>query len=276
MTLLPCGQHQVLDFCHGEPFRYRELLHALAPADACVAHAMHGGQDPTPQFFADRERRPRMLACLDDDLLRIEGIPPADGRAGLIAWCREQAPTSLATSDPDMCDLLADAFPGLKWEQSGQYTVTRDAFRPRLTRIVRCLGPEDRALWDRFAAIHREEPILWPDLGGSGAGVRDFALMEQGLPVDVYVTEGDEDITGVLTVRPLTDFCDEISMVFVDEAHRRLGNGHSLLSQATRDILGRGKQPGYSASGDRVELRRMLTAVGYIFVALLFQAQIKR
>lgn len=124
-------------------------------------------------------------------------------------------------------------------------------------------------MWRRFVEHHANEPQV-SGRGGSGAIVRDFEFMCLGLPIDYYVTQEAENITGVLTVNPYTDRCDEISTLFVDPKHRRKGLAHSLLSAATRAIFARGRQPTYAAAGpprERPDLFRMLTDLGYSFVS---------
>lgn len=102
---------------------------------------------------------------------------------------------------------------------------------------------------------------------GSGAIVRDFEFMCAGLPVDNYAIAEGGEITGIATVNPMTERCDEVSAVFVSPAHRGKGLATSLLSLATRDILERGNRPAYSAAGNAEEIVGLVEKVGYLFVA---------
>jgi GNAT superfamily N-acetyltransferase len=154
---------------------------------------------------------------------------------------------------------------------NGEYTASAETFRPCEVWPVRKLPADDelewRARWQRFLERHAGESIVRLGAGGSGAGERDVLFMCAGLPVECHVTEADDEITGILTVNPITARCDEISMLFVDPAWRRRGLAQSLLSAATRDVLARGRVPAYSASGDRAEIAGMLAQVGYYRVA---------
>ncbi|MBN1400454.1 MAG: GNAT family N-acetyltransferase [Anaerolineae bacterium] len=262
---------RVREFCREEPVRYRHILHqADSPCpeldEAMLAAGVLGGP---AAFFADACESISVLACVSGQVLQLEGAVAASQRAELTAWCRELAPKCAITTSADLKGLLTQALDisePERWQRNGEYTVTEDELTPRITRPVRTLMAADRPMWQDFIQRHPREPLIWPGLGGSGAGVRDFELMAQGLPVDVYVTEWEGEITGVLTVRPLTRMCDEVSMMFVDQEHRRRGNAHSLLSEATHDIFGRGRMPGYSAQGNRTELVQMLSALGYVFI----------
>ena len=118
-------------------------------------------------------------------------------------------------------------------------------------------------MWQRFVDQHAEEMSIWSWLG---AGIHDYSLMAKGLPVDVYVTEYEDEIAGLLSVRPPTFECDQVSMMFVDQEHRRRGNVHSMLSEAAHDIHGRGRLPGDSAIGNRDDLVGMLRALGFLLI----------
>jgi GNAT superfamily N-acetyltransferase len=266
MVLQACSTTEsVLRFCLGEPIRYRHLVHALRPVAPMLTATMAGPAPAKARYWLDDARHPTLLACRRGDALQLEGELGQVDEAALAAWCRALASAKVRTSHEPLRDLLTEALGVPHWEQSSQYTVTADALRARITRPVRVLGPGDADKWERFVRLHTAEPIM-------ATAARDFEWMAAGLPVSIYVTENDDTITGVLTSYPLTEFCDEISMMYVDLEHRRRGNAHSLLSEATHDIHNRGRLPGYSAMGDRAELRRMLTTVGFVFIAVAYEA----
>jgi hypothetical protein len=268
MVLRECGQvESVLRFCLGEPIRYRHLVHALRPAEPALSASLFGQREAEARYWVDDERAPTLLACTRGETLQLEGELGGVDAAALADWCRVLAPRRLCTTHESLRDLLSEALGVPHWQQSSQYTVTADALRARITRPVRRLAAEDQDKWTRFVELHAQETIM-------ATAARDYELMLAGLPVNVYITENDDAITGVLTTWPLTDFCDEIAMMFVDLEHRRRGNAHSLLSEATHDIHNRGRLPGYSAIGDRTELRRMLTAVGFVFIAVAYEATV--
>ncbi len=158
-----------------------------------------------------------------------------------------------------------------------EYTATTDSFHERITHRVRKLSSDDRPMWRQFVDRHPTEPNVQAR-PGSQAAIRDFEFMCMGLSVDYYVTQKEGEITGFLTVNPFTNRCDEIAVLFVDPPHRRKGLAHSLLSVATKDILKRGRQPGYMSAGgihDRPDLFHMLIKLGYHLVSTPWNGEVK-
>ena len=275
----------LLDFCNRDFVRYRHIIHDLDPPCPEWDRAMRGynfvdgkfvltanensDNDPV-RYFVDSLEEISLLASLQGDGVRLMGEMRGTTYAELIDWCRDLAPGFLATTNEAVKDCLSEAFDIMRWREGGDYTVTPERFRERFTSPVRRLSADDRPMWRRFVEHHANEPIVSAVRGGSGAVIRDFEFMGLGLPIEYYVTQEGEDITGVLTVNPYTDRCDNISVLFVDPEHRREGLAHSLLSAATRSIFARGRQPAYDAAGppgERPDLFRMLTGLGYSFVS---------
>jgi GNAT superfamily N-acetyltransferase len=216
-------------------------------------------------YFVDSPDRISLVARVRGKAVRLEGEMGNVARKELIDWCRGFAPENVETTHEALKDCLSEIVGTERWRMNGTYTATRESFRQRITAHVRRLSPDDRPMWQRFVERHGHEPQV-NARGGSQAVVRDFEFMCLGLPVNYYVTKDGEDITGVLAVNSFTDRCDEISTLFVDPAHRRKGLAHSLLSVATREVFARGKQPAYSAAGNREELGWMLEGIGYSLV----------
>jgi len=227
---------------------------------------MHDGDEVSPPaFFVDNPETIELVAVCGHTIM-AEGQFRNVIRPDFIAWCRQFTPTSAETTHEEIKDALTEACGITNWGMNGTYTVTYRGFNEKVRHPVRRLTPDDRSAWRRFVDANREDPMVNEEVG-SGAAVRDFEFMCAGLPVDCYATVEHGEITGIASVNPMAEPCDEVSMVFVSPVHRGKGLATSLLSRATRDILERGKQPAYSAAGNAEEIAGLVKKVGYSFVA---------
>jgi GNAT superfamily N-acetyltransferase len=276
-----CHDTQVpLDFCRREPIRFRQILHRLDPPCPAWDAAMkqHGQspedagrakntEEPPPILYVDSLVEPSVLVCIDGSAMRAEGDASKVTAEELRRLRHGNAPKDLTTTDAALRDRMRDAFEQHDWTHSKQYTTTAEEFEPRASSRVQTLSADDRVLWKRFTARHPDEGLVAARGDAGGPGTRDFEFMCAGLPVDYYAAIVDDGIAGFVSVNPMTRECDEISALFVDPAHRRKGIAHSLLTAATKDILSRGRQPGYFAGSAGDDLDRMLKGLGYHLVS---------
>jgi hypothetical protein len=254
-------------FCAGEPIRYRHLLHRVQALYPRLDREIEGAFGPgRPAIFCSSDEGPGLVACMVGRKMQLEGEIKPELRAELGTWLCEQSPLAISTTSVAVKEWLAETLTIAPdgWRVSDEYTVTNEDFAPHITRPVRRLRPGDEAMWRRFVSEHAGELAVWADLQASQQA---FGLMAKGLPVTLYVTDYEDEITGMLIVRPLTAQCDEVWTMFVDQEHRRRGNAHSMLSEAAYEILGRGRLPGYSAPVDRDDLVDMLRALGFLQIA---------
>ncbi len=287
---------RLLAFFQADAVRFRDILHDLdSPCPAwdeamrrCDFVAGTGfvlhedGPAPEPlqmQYYADSAETPSLVARVRGQHVRVEGRM-ADGQGpGLVRWCREQGVETIDTWTDSLRDDLSSSAGLGPWEAStADYTTGPAAFRPGRGYPVRRLTRDDEAIWRRFVDRNAADPMV-NARGGGQAVIRDFVFLCRGLPVDYYATLDGGEITGVVSVNPMTRTIDEVSMVFVEPSQRRRGFGHSLVAAATRDILSRGHEPGYCAGGNpqqRPDLHAMLTALGYWLVACPWRARISR
>ena len=286
--MIECNDiEKLLEFCERDAVRCRHMAHELAPpcpewdeamrrtdyvdGKGCVLLDDPPESEPSERMlcFVDSLTELWLLACVRGGSLRVEG--QVRNYAEFSDWCRALGPGAVETSEHTGMECLTQALGISGWRQTGaDYTATAGTFRERATEPVRKSTPNDRPVWQRFVERHAHEPRV-NARGGSQAVVRDFEFMCLGLPVDYYAICKGAEITGILTVNPFTNRCDEISTLFVDPQHRRQGLASSLLSAATRDILARGKLPAYSAGGNpvkRADLFGLLTGLGYYLVSV--------
>ena len=257
---------RVLAFCDPAPVRYRHIIHNLNPPCPDWDRAMSGfyGKDPGPEtsFYVDSHESISLLAICRDGKLQLEGDTTRVSEARLHDWCECLHPRGVATTHEGLMDVLCEVVGRDGWSQSPQYSVTAALFHDTATGNVVLLSPVDRDSYESFARRHADDPFLNEDVSKSSV-MRDFAFMCEGLPVDCYAVFSGADIAGVITVSPMTNHCDEISVLFVAAEYRGRGLARILLARVTRDILARGKQPSYFAGGDPDILDRLLTGLGY-------------
>lgn len=265
--MIECGRTgELITFGNRDHVRYRGLLHDLDSPCPQWDQAMQGGEDmPAPRFFVDRLERIQLVAEVTGGL-RAEGVFRNVSSRNFISWCRRFSPRSADTTHEEIKDAFSEAFGIQHWGMNGTYSVASGGFVEKISHPVRQLTSDDRPMWRPFVQTNEDDPMVSEDLG-SGAVVRDFEFMCAGLPVDYYATIESGDITGMVSVNPMTDRCDEVSAVFVSPAHRGRGLATSLLSMATRDILERGKRAAYSAAGNSEDVVGLVRKVGYSFIA---------
>ena len=260
---------KLIDFCQEDPVRRRSLMHDLNPPspelDSAV-RAYYGDTTRSNTYFVDDPDDITLIVRKNVGLNATGSLLNVDP-AEFSAWCKSQSPWNLHTNDEEIHRALTGEFDERNWIRNGLYTTTPASFIANVSHEVRKLSIADTPLWRRFVEAHAEDSMMSRKQGGSGAAVRDFELMCEGFAVDCYATFSKGNISGVLSVSPFTDKCDEILMAFVSPAYRREGQASSLLSVATRDILNRGRQPTYSAASNRVDIVSFLNKQGYQFIS---------
>ena len=223
---------RLLAFFQADPVRFRHILHDLdspCPAwdeamDSLLrrAGASSGWRGST---HVDSLEEISLVAQVRGRHVRVEGCMTDEQGGRFVAWCRDRGIRTIETWSQAVYDRLSPVT-RIGAVESGAAS-TRPAGRSSMARIehhVRRLTAGDEGIWRRFVERNASDSMV-NARPGSQTAVRDFVFMCRGLPVDYYAALEGGEITGVISVNPMTRTIDEISMLFVEPGHRRKGIG---------------------------------------------------
>lgn len=260
----------IIEFCQNDPIALRHIIHYLnSPIpnydDALTAFYPGVAPKTPPVIYVDGTNPIRLMAHDWDGRLRLEGNERHLSGEALREWCAQMNPRGAASTSDSLSDLLRETVGQDGWSVNFHYSVSPSKFLERTEHKVIQLSPADYDNCLRFLERPSDTPFLNIKRANMNLA-RDLSWMHDGLPVDAYAIREGSDIVGICTVFQMTACCDEVSRLYVPREVRGRGYGRSLLSAATRDILARGRQPGFAVGGDPEILGRLLTSLGYNIV----------
>lgn len=234
----------ILAFCHRAPMQYRHLISDIeipCPQwrEAYGNYYGVSAQD-RPLFYVDDVDKTNFLAAVFLNRLRIEGDATSVTEDAFLQWCQDQSFLGYATTSDPLMYMLRRLTGPEGWSHNLHFEITPETFRSQISHKVAPLTALDRAPVESFLAQPSTIPFL--SIGRAVPGLaRDFCLTCAQIPVYCYAAYINEHIVGIVSIQPMTTFCDELSELYVAPDFRRRGVGYSLLSTAIRDTLERGK-----------------------------------
>ncbi len=257
---------KIFEFCQRQPVRYRHMLAELKPRDPAlsVAWCEFYGMMPITQsiFYADSCDNIGLLAAYRRNRLRIEGELGSVTPACLQDWCQRLNPVGVATTSEPIRDLLCQTFGRNGWNINFHYATTAERFQAVASHNIRCLSLNDSEAFKRFVERPGDTPFLSIQ-HAHPAFVRDFEFLKAGYPVLCYAAFAEDEIVGLLTTNPFSDFCVEISRLHVLSDYRKQGIARSLISAFTQETLDSGCKPVLAISGEFKRMERLVAPLGY-------------